>query len=269
MNGQKVMFFDIDGTLLPAGKDEFTPSAVQAIRKARQNGHLMFINTGRTLANLDEYILHAGFDGYVCACGTYILINDELVFYKHTEDEVCAKIIALAEECRLDIIFESFHGIYYEPENIRLPQTRHLIHALEQRGMIAAGFEKNGFNFDKFVTFERPESDLSGFVKRISEWFDYIDRGYGFGEYVAKGYSKATGIQFILNRFHLPLSAAHAVGDSTNDLPMLRFVPHSIAMGNSDPKSLFDEVEFVTRSIDEDGIAFALEHYGFLTDPCS
>lgn len=258
------MFFDIDGTLLPSGKSEFTPSAMDAIKKARGHGHLMFINTGRTLANLDSYMLHAGFDGYVCACGTYILLNDDLVFYKHTENGVCAEVVALAKHFRMDIVFESWHGIYYDPKEIRLAESLRLIHDLEEHQMITAGFEKNGFNFDKFVTFKRPDSDLKGFVKAISEWYDYIDRGHGFGEYVPKGYSKATGIQFILDRFHLPLSAAHAIGDSTNDLPMLRFVPHSIAMGNSDPKSLFDEVEFVTKSIDDNGIAYALKHYGFI-----
>lgn len=263
MREKKVMFFDIDGTLLPPGGNEFTPSAMAAVKKARENGHLMFINTGRTVANLDSYMLHAGFDGYVCACGTYILLNNELALYKHTENAVCAKIVDLARTCRMDIVFESWHGIYYDPKEIRLPETMHLIHDLERHQMITAGFETKDFNFDKFVTFKRPDSDLKAFVKAISGWFDYIDRGYGFGEYVPKGYSKATGIQFILDRFHLPLSAAHAIGDSTNDLPMLRFVPHSIAMGNSDPKSLFDEVEFVTKSIDEDGIAYALKHYGF------
>ena len=264
MKEQKVMFFDIDGTLLPAGKNEFTPSAMRAIKKARENGHLMFINTGRTLANLDAYMLHAGFDGYICACGTYIILNDQLVFYKHTADAVCTKIVELANICRMDIVFESWHGIYYDPAGILLPETRHLVRQLEKLDMITAGFDINHFNFDKFITFKRPDSDLKGFVRKISDWFDYIDRGHGFGEYVPRGYSKATGIRFILDRFHLPLHAAHAVGDSANDLPMLRYVPHSIAMGNSDPKSLFEEVEFVTKSIDEDGIAHALKHYGFI-----
>jgi hypothetical protein len=264
MQNQKVMFFDIDGTLLPSGETVFTPSAMDAIKKARANGHLMFINTGRTKANLDDYMLHAGFDGYVCACGTYIILNDRVEFYQHTEDTVCQRVIALAKDCRIDIVFESWHGIYYNPDEILLESSMGLIHALEKHDMITRGFDPQGFNFDKFVTFMRPDSDLSGFVEAVSSWYDYIDRGHGFGEFVPKGHSKATGIQWILDHFHLPLSAAHAVGDSTNDLPMLRYVPHSIAMGNSDPVSLFDEVEFVTRSIDQDGIAYALEHYGFI-----
>ena len=263
MNEKKVMFFDIDGTLLNLGETTFTPSAMEAIEKARANGHLMFINTGRTLANLNDYILNAGFDGYVCACGTYILIDGKLELYKHTENDVCSLIVDLAKKCRVDIVFESFHGIYYDPSEVVLDSTMALIDDLNKQNMITAGFKREGFNFDKFITYTRSDSDLSEFVASVSDWFDYIDRGKGFSEFVPKGYSKATGIQFILDRFNLPLESAHAVGDSTNDLPMLKYVPHSIAMGNSEPKTLFDEVEFVTKDIDDDGIKFALEHYGF------
>ncbi len=52
------------------------------------------------------------------------------------------------------------------------------------------------------------------------------------------GYSKATGIQYVLNHYHLNLSDAYALGDSNNDLPMLSYVSHSIAMGNASPESL-------------------------------
>lgn len=258
------MFFDIDGTLLNTGESTFTSSAMEAIEKARKNGHLMFINTGRTLANLDDYILNAGFDGYVCACGTYILIDGRLELYVHTEDEICAEIVDFAKRLSMDIIFESHHGIYYDPKEIVLDDAWHLINDLDKQHMITAGFKRTGFNFDKFITYTRPDSDLRNFVAAVSPWFDYIDRGKGFSEFVPKGYSKATGIQFILDRFDLPLESAHAIGDSTNDLPMLKYVPHSIAMGNSEPKSLFDEVEFVTKDINDGGVAFALEHYGFI-----
>ncbi len=264
MNEKKVMFFDIDGTLLNTGESTFTPSAMEAIEKARANGHLMFINTGRTLANLDNYILNAGFDGYVCACGTYILIDGKLALYIHTEDDVCTSVVDLAKKCKLDIVFESHHGIYYDPNEIKLASAKALIDDLDRQHMITAGFERDGFNFDKFITFSRPDSDINAFVASVSNWFDYIDRGKGFSEFVPKGYSKATGIQFILDRFNLPLENAHAVGDSTNDLPMLKYVPHSIAMGNSEPKTLFNEVEFVTKDIDDDGIKYALEHYNFI-----
>lgn len=78
------------------------------------------------------------------------------------------------------------------------------------------------------------------------------------------GYSKATGIQYVLNHYHLNLSDAYALGDSNNDLPMLSYVPHSIAMGNASPESLFAQVEYVTAKSSCGGIRQALEHYNFI-----
>jgi hypothetical protein len=57
---------------------------------------------------------------------------------------------------------------------------------------------------------------------------------------------------------------AYAFGDSNNDLPMLLYVPHSVAMGNAMPESLFEQVKHVTSRASEDGIAKALETLGFL-----
>lgn len=264
MKEQKVMFFDIDGTLLPHGASAFTPSAVDAIKKAQKNGHLMIVNTGRAYANLSPFMFDVGFDGYICACGTYILLNDELIFYRRTDDDVCKKVRELANFCNIDAVYESWHGVYYEPGNIAHPQTLRLIQELKQKNEIKEVSADDALNFDKFITYRRPDSDQNGFIEGVSKWFDYIDRGTDSGEYMPKDVSKATGARLVLEKLNLPLTCAHAIGDSANDLPMFKYIPHSIAMGNSWPKSLFDEVEYVTKPIDEDGVALALAHYGFI-----
>ena len=47
-------------------------------------------------------------------------------------------------------------------------------------------------------------------------------------------------------------------GDDVNDLEMISYYKHSVAMGNGDAR-VKEKASFVTRSNDEDGIAFALE----------
>lgn len=54
-----------------------------------------------------------------------------------------------------------------------------------------------------------------------------------------------------------------AIGDSTNDLPMLETAGVSVAMGNGDPR-IFDRVSFVTAPVEQDGIAKALERLGLI-----
>ena len=49
---QKIAFFDIDGTLTSEIDGSIPQSAITAIRKARANGNLMFLNTGRCIQNV-------------------------------------------------------------------------------------------------------------------------------------------------------------------------------------------------------------------------
>ena len=51
---RKIAFFDIDGTLTSEIDGSVPADAASAIRQARNNGHLMFINTGRCMQNVEE-----------------------------------------------------------------------------------------------------------------------------------------------------------------------------------------------------------------------
>ena len=115
-----------------------------------------------------------------------------------------------------------------------------------------------------FVIWFQDKEQLQAFRKISDVHFNCIDRGGTFREFVPHGYSKATGIQFVLDHYNLSKEDAYAFGDSNNDLPMLSYLPNSVAMGNAYPASLFDRVSFVTKKASEDGIAFALEHFSFL-----
>ncbi len=82
---RKLLFFDIDGTILSEGEKRYIPdSAVEAVHKLQQNGHLCFINSGRSWSEINDNIIDLGFDGFVCGCGTFInyhgkpLLADEL-----------------------------------------------------------------------------------------------------------------------------------------------------------------------------------------------
>ena len=72
-NSRKIVFFDIDGTLTSEKDASIPESTVIAIQKARKNGHLMYINTGRCFQNVEKRFRDIGFDGFVCGCGTHIL----------------------------------------------------------------------------------------------------------------------------------------------------------------------------------------------------
>ena len=53
---QKLLFFDIDGTLITEGTGVLPDSTQEAIRLAQDRGHLLFVNTGRTRTSLPQKI---------------------------------------------------------------------------------------------------------------------------------------------------------------------------------------------------------------------
>lgn len=261
---KKMIFFDIDGTLINEKTNICPKSTIDAIKKAHENGHLTFINTGRTYFNLDEDMHSIGFDGYVCGCGSYIKYKDKLLLHTTISKDYCREIPQKLREFKIDALMEGLNEVYFDQKKIHTGDLALLKELFVSRGIdITNSWDDPELNFDKFVVWFNEESDKDSFFKYIEKDFDYIDRGNNLGEIVQKGYSKATGIQFLQKCFDIPLENCYAFGDSTNDLPMLEYVPNSIAMGNSTPV-LFDMVSFVTKDIEEDGIEYALEHFNII-----
>lgn len=59
------LFFDIDGTILDRDQ-RCLESTVESLRRAKQKGHLLFINTGRTACDVPKEFEEIPFDGYCC-----------------------------------------------------------------------------------------------------------------------------------------------------------------------------------------------------------
>lgn len=68
MAEQKLIFLDIDGTLLPPGEMVAPDSAIAAVRRAQAAGHKVFLCTGRNY-RMTAPLLDLGFDGFVCSAG--------------------------------------------------------------------------------------------------------------------------------------------------------------------------------------------------------
>jgi Cof subfamily protein (haloacid dehalogenase superfamily) len=82
-----------------------------------------------------------------------------------------------------------------------------------------------------------------------SLWYDVI----------AKGVSKAVGMEHLLKHFNKTWEDVIAFGDSMNDYEIMSHAGFSVAMGNASEK-LKKIADFITKDIDDDGIAYALRN---------
>ena len=101
---------------------------------------------------------------------------------------------------------------------------------------------------DKAIVFTGPGSNASGFVAAldsISDTMDYIRIDDTQYEILLKDHDKGTGLKYVAD--HLDISMFKAAG-------------HSIAMGNACDE-LKEIAEYVTDSVNDDGLYNAFEHY--------
>ena len=67
-------------------------------------------------------------------------------------------------------------------------------------------------------------------------------------------------MQFLMDYLGIPIENTYAVGDSTNDLPMIDFAGTGIVMGGS-PAEVTSHADYVTSPLLEDGIYNAMKHF--------
>lgn len=261
---KSVIFFDIDGTLVSEdGLFTIPDSTRTAIELTRKKGNLTFINTGRTEFNVNAKVRQLGFDGLICGCGTYIEYNSEILLYNKLNQDFCCEIASLLRKCRVTPVYEHKDGYFFDDKAPKIPDLDDFLENFVDEGIDVSGrVEDSDFVFDKFVVWKNTFSDMELFRREISKYFDIIDRGHGFYENVPLGFSKATAIELILNYLDISIESAYAIGDSRNDLPMLKAVPNSIAMGGAE--IIYPYVSYITSSITDDGIYNALKHFNLI-----
>ena len=254
----KLIFFDIDGTLIPDEKGIIPESAKEAIRKARANGHICMINTGRTKCMVsEEFQKQVEFDGYLFGCGTMTYYHGEELFHKTFPMEQSQRIMAGLQRYGIDAVLEGSEDDYCDSmENMYSDYFRNYIENF--RTFHFDTYTNAPGKYDKMYAYVEMPENMQNFKKEFDAELDFIDREHGFYEIVPAGCSKAVAMEQMAKLLKIPMEDTVAIGDSNNDLSMLKCAGCSIAMGNS-TQNILDIADYVTTDVDKDGIWNALK----------
>lgn len=256
----KAIFFDIDGTLVSFKTHCIPKSTIQAMNSARAKGIKLYIATGRAkgvINNLQGFT----FDGYVTMNGSICYNSDNEVIYSKSFTEEDQKTMAS--------IFEK------DPSLSCLAFTKNHVYVVNQNEVLSSFMKL--LNFPEMPKLE-PSQMLDNTIYQYSAFFDAeIEAKYApslkearitrwhpvFIDISRAGNSKAVGIDHILAHDNIDLADCVAFGDGGNDIDMINHVPRGVAMGNA-TENVRASADYVTTTVDEDGIANALRHYGVI-----
>lgn len=257
----KYVFFDIDGTLWD--ENMIVPeSTKEAIRQLQANGHKAFVCTGRAMGNVNDPQFDAiGFDGFIAACGNHVEMNGTILHENNMSYEDVKKVYEVSRVCRLPIIYEGTDYQWLDREGFDGDgYISYIVENLKDTAVFLDECQLEDIHANKFSALINENTDYEGIKEALSDLYDLLDHGDGIIEAVPKGTSKATGIAWLCEHLGIAIENTYAIGDSINDLEMLEFAGHSIAMGNASAIAK-EKAEYVTTHIHEGGIYNALKHY--------
>lgn len=259
-----VVFFDIDGTLWD--ENMVVPeSTKQAIRQLQNKGHKAFVCTGRAMGNVnDPQFDEIGFDGFVAACGNHVEMNGNVLYERNMSYEDVKAIYDASRQYHMPIIYEGTQYQWLDREGFDGDSyIDYIVEKLKDVAVYLDECELDEIHANKFSALVKENTDYDAIKDVLEDSFDFMDHGDGIIEAVPKGTSKATGIEWLCKYLGVAIEDTYALGDSINDIEMLRFVGHSIAMGNASPVAK-EAAEYITTNIHEDGVLNALKHYNLI-----
>lgn len=259
----KLIFFDIDGTLIGNKGQVLEESTKTAIARARENGHICIVNTGRTWKMVGDWLpSQVQFDGYLLGCGTMALYRGETLWHRTFSEEQGSRIIQAMDRYGVDGLLEGEKENYTKKLSKFHTETFRRYMEIRYRKEYETQQEVIG-RFDKLFLYADHREGLEGFRQEFQRELIFIDRDQGFWEVIPAGCSKGRGMEELAQTLGISVKETVAIGDSSNDLEMLQQAGTSIAMGNA-TQAIQDMADYVTTDVMEDGIRNALDWLGVL-----
>lgn len=260
---------DVDGTLLDP-LDCITPRTRDAVAAAIDAGATFVLATGRPPRWIPPVVEQLGFAPMaVCA-------NGAVIYDAATDRIISARTLAIEELMELaEIATRLVPGAGLAAE--RIGSSAH--DTATPQFVSAPGYEHAWLNPDNTevshadllsapavkLLVRKPgmaSSDLAAILtKHVGVLGDVTySTNDGLVEISPIGISKAMGVDEVARPLEITAEDVVAFGDMPNDVPMLRWAGHGVAMGNAHPEALAAADE-VTAGNDDDGLARVLERW--------
>ena len=255
----KAIFFDIDGTLVSFKSHTVPESARRAIARLREQGVKVFIATGRLMKHV-AIVNDIEVDGYITVNGGYCITSaGEVIFESAFPRATVERVIDLSEQYGFDLNVMTHQDMYVSSMGERVKKIASMINIMPTVADV------------RTIAATQPVVQMCPYISREleqeimpllpdcvgSRWIET------FMDLNVRGVDKSLGIQQVMNYYGLTMAEAMAFGDGGNDLPMVRDAAVGVAMGNACDE-LKAVADYITSSVDEDGVSRALEHFGLI-----
>lgn len=254
--GYRIVFFDLDGTLLNEEK-QIPKETLDAIRELQRWGIITAIATGRAPYFFQQIAEQLNIASFVCLNGSYVVHEGEPIFRSSIPTSRLEQLVEQSARCGHPLVFQGAEA--YCTTDAAHPRMVESVATLRvaMPGQDPDYWRKTDI-YQAFLHCEEHEEslyDLPGL--KLVRWHKKAV------DILPTNMSKGRGIKEMLRQLGLTPADAVAFGDNLNDMEMLSLVGLGIAMGNSH-RDLLPYADYVTTDVNNGGITGGLRHAGLI-----
>jgi Cof subfamily protein (haloacid dehalogenase superfamily) len=258
--------FDLDGTVLRRNL-RITQDTVTALHSLRERGMRLVVATGRRFEEARGYAGRLGFadgDPVICYGGSMVRrMNGETLLHRTLPRSLGTEVLEWAAS-------RDLHArVFLDGQIVTSPDTpaalEHLRRYPEPRVSVVDSpvdwLRDGGEEPTKLVIVDRPDE--------IGSWLEEAQTAFAGRLFVTRSLphyveigglegTKASALGFLCERWGITPERLLAFGDADNDIDMLRFAGHGVAVGGMTGE-VREAADVVVPGVDEDGVAGYVE----------
>ena len=276
MNAVKLIALDLDGTLFNS-QSQISAHNIDTIKKANEAGATVVISTGRPYSGLPfEQLKGSGIRFAITTNGSaiYEIESGKCLFEEAMDEDIILPILdfLLTKDIHMDAFIggKGYTPVQCVAAGQKLanpPALKHYILNTRVRvDNLPLFIHENQLKVQKMTLNFYPEGDIFKDREEVRKYLESnpavttVSGGYNNLEFTRADVNKGVGVQKMAQLLDIPVAQTMAVGDTENDLAIIRAAGVGVAMGNA-TAAVKSAADYITTSNDEDGVAAAIAHF--------
>lgn len=276
MNAIKLIALDLDGTLFN-NQSQISAHNIDTIKKANEASTTVVISTGRPYSGLPfEQLKGSGIRYAITTNGSaiYEIESGKCLFEEAMNEDIILPILdfLLTKDIHMDAFIggKGYTPVQCVAAGQKLanpPALKHYILNTRVRvDNLPLFIHENQLKVQKMTLNFYPDGDIFKDREEVRKYLEsnpaitMVSGGYNNLEFTRADVNKGIGLQKMAQLLDIPVAQTMAVGDTENDLAIIRAAGVGVAMGNA-TAAVKSAADYITTSNDEDGVAAAIAHF--------
>lgn len=276
---RKIVFLDVDGTLIDY-EAKCPDSAKEAVRKAREAGHKVYICTGCSKAEILQRDLPA-LDGMIGGNGAYVEDDGHVVMHQGLTAQQTRDIVDWCRKRGLGLYLESNAGMFCDDNMIVQGPEAMVKYTMGKGADLSQAKDSSSQFLSQMIHLpyeDMGRDDVNKISFILSAYQDHLDSATRFPDLIANtwggkgehalygdlgpaGITKKHAIEVLLTHLGADTADTISFGDAKIDLSMFELCAYNVAMGNGGPE-IKAAADLVTADVNDDGLYKAFESLG-------